>query len=147
MSDSLAFSFAVSLGLSMLGLDTVVGLMPQQKTEDFFQVHSVSAERVGQSAVLNVDRTIHRDLPMEYTVRIMAQMGSGWRQVCKAESNVFLYRAGAVLPDPVTLDWWTDGACRALPPGRVQIITTWKPDRRDLESVTAVAELGGIPAR
>lgn len=140
-TDSLAVPFMISLGWAGLTLDTAVSFAPRATLENFFEVHSIEAERVGNTAVLRVDREIHAPINMAYTVRVMAVENGKYQQVCKASSNSFLYMPQAELPDQITLDWWTDGECPELPDGPSQIITTWDPDPQGLDALTVIAEV------
>lgn len=141
MSESLAFPFAIALGLSMLGVDTAVSIMPRASTDNFFAVHSFRAERSGDTALIYIERAIKAPIPMAYTVRIMERDIGGWREFCKAQSNTFLYMPDAVLPGQIDLDWWTGGKCAKLPAAPARIVTTWDPEGQGLESVTAIAEV------
>jgi len=140
MNDTLAFPLAIALGLSGLAIDTTSMLVPPPETARYFDVRSVSAERVGDTAHLHIDRAIYAPIEMSFSVRVMEDRGE-WHQVCKHESGVFQYRPEAALPVPVTLEWWTDGRCVSIPPGPVQIITTWTPANRALEPVTRIARV------
>ena len=141
MTDSLAFPFAIALTVSLMGVDTAVKVMPKADLAEFFEVQSVTAKRVGDGAVLDVQRVIHRPVHMAFTVRIMAQEPSGWTEVCQAPSNVILYEPGRALPDPITLDWWTWGKCPTLPSGPAEIVTTWDPEPFGLASITVKTEV------
>lgn len=133
--------FMISLGWAGLTLDTAVSFAPKASLSTYFEVHSVTAERAGETAILLVDREIHSPINMAYTVRIMAEEGGRLVQTCKAESNTFLYLPTAKLPDRITLDWWTNGECAALPDGPALIVTTWDPDPSGLEPLTVTAEV------
>lgn len=137
------FHFAGALAMAGSLFVGAVEIMPRVTTTDFFEVQSVTADRVGDTAHLKVSRIIHGPIEMQFTVRIMSENAGGWSQFCKAESGVFQYRPEAVLPEPVTLDWWTDGHCPSLPPGPVRIITTWTPAKSGLDPVTVVTEVEG----
>jgi hypothetical protein len=45
-------------------------------------------------------------------------------------------RPDAIMPHPVTLEWWTNGACDALPAGHIEIETTWDPIVPDFDPVS-----------
>jgi hypothetical protein len=141
MSDNFAFPFVIALTVSLMGVDTAVNVLPKADLAAFFEVHSIEFERAGDTAILHVDRTIHRPINMAFTVRIMSETPRGWVEVCRAASNVILYEPGRALPDPVTLDWWTWGQCPTLPEGPAQIVTTWDPEPMGLEAVTVKAEV------
>ncbi len=139
----LAFPFAIALAASLMGVDTAVSVLPKAGMADFFEVRSVTAERQGETAVIQFDRVIHQPLHMEFTVRVQGKARQGWVEVCAMSSGVILYTPDAVLPDPVTLDWWTWGKCPTLPEGPARIVTTWAPDARGLEPVTVITEVEG----
>lgn len=130
------YGLAVSIGVVGLVTDSVVKLAPQPVTADFFEVREIKAERAGSGALLWIDRDIHRAVYMAATVRIMAQMDSGWREYCIADGPTILYNPAAVLDQPVTLDWWSFGKCPSLPQQRAMIETTWAPRDGSLEPVT-----------
>lgn len=121
--------------------DTLPDTMPQ--TRDFFEVHGIEAVRVGDTAALFVDRTIHQPIPMSFTVRVMEAAGDQWSLFCYAEGQVIEYSPSAVISDPnapldgaVGLDWWTYGKCPVLPDGEAQIRTTWTPQAFGLYPVS-----------
>jgi hypothetical protein len=101
--------------------------VPAATTADFYEVRSVRAVRNGDSATLIVDRTVKREVPMSYAVRVFQVDDRGAHLVCTADHGPYLYRPDALLPSPVTLEWWTGGDCREIPPGHVEIETTWNP--------------------
>jgi hypothetical protein len=141
MSENLAYPFALALGFTGIAMDTTTSLLPPPVTEQYFEIHSMIAERVGDTASMIVDRTIRAPIEMSWTVRVMEEADDGWRQVCQASSGVFQYRPEARLPVPTSLEWWTDGQCVDLPPGPARIITTWTPQRAGLDPVTYIARV------
>ena len=141
MNDTLGFPVALALGFSGLFIDTTSQLIPKMTTAQYFDVRSISAERVGDSAILHVDREIYAPIEMSFSVRIMAEGADGWHQFCKMQAEPFQYRPEAVLPTPTILSWWTDGKCVTLPPGPAQIITTWSPANRALAPITVIARV------
>ena len=74
--------------------------------------------------VLFVDRAIHRPFVGEWSVLVRRFDEGEWTIVCAA-SGVSDYRPDAALPDPLTLDWWTNGQCGTPSPGRYLISTIW----------------------
>lgn len=140
-TDNLAVPFVIALGWAGLTLDTAVSLAPKATLATYFEVHSIEAIRDGNTAILVVDRDIHAPIDMAYTVRVMSVNGTGVTQFCKSESNTFRYLPTAQLPDPITLDWWTNGACPTLPDGPAQIITTWEPYPSGLAPLTVITEV------
>lgn len=121
---------------------SLVQVMPRPTTADYFDMRYVLGSRVGNSAVLEVERTILAPIHMRFSVRVMEQVPDGWREVCGMSSeSAILYQPDAVLPDPVTLDWWTWGECPTLPPGPARIITTWTPISEGFQPVTTLTDI------
>ena len=143
ISDTI-FSVLVAFGVAGLAVDAVVSMSPQPSTRNAFEVHSITAERVGDTAILDVDRVVYMPIEMGYVVRVLEQTSQGYRQFCKMEGPPLEYQTDAVLPDPVTLWWWTDGDCPTIPDGHVRISTTWTPVKDGYDAVTYNFE---IPAK
>lgn len=78
----------------------------------------------GVEILMEVDRVIHRDFVADWSAIVRRWTDGGWTVECvgRGKSN---YVPGAALPDPLTLAWWTDGACPTLPPGRYFVSTIW----------------------
>lgn len=74
--------------------------------------------------LMQVDRAIHREFRASWSVLVRRYGGGGWEVVCTARGGGD-YRLDSLLPDPVTLSWWTDGQCETLPPGRYFVSTIW----------------------
>jgi hypothetical protein len=79
---------------------------------------------VGDDVLMIVNRTIKRQVFGEWTVTVRAQQENGWSIYCVARGESD-YSPLAVLPDPLTLDWWTYGQCEPPPPGTYFVTTTW----------------------
>jgi len=79
---------------------------------------------LGDSVIMDVDRIIRRAAFGEWTVVLRRQQASGWNVHCTAEGQGD-YFPGAALPDPLTLEWWTEGQCEPKLPGLYFITTTW----------------------
>jgi hypothetical protein len=141
MNDGVAFPFAIALIFAAMGVDTAVTVLPRAEMPQFFEVHSITAERRGDAAVLIVDRSIHRPLHMAFSVRVMAQGRSGWIETCAMSSGVIEYQTDNALPEPVTLDWWTWGQCPDLPPGPARIVTTWTPAIKGFDPLTVTTDV------
>jgi len=135
----------LALGALVMNVSMVTGLRPLvlPVTADSFTVASITADRVGETAVLHVSREIKQPIVMEFTMRVMAVKSDGLHQVCTAHGGPYEYQPGSVLPDPLTLDWWTDGGCKTIPPGPVRIVTTWSPDNHALKPITVITEVEG----
>jgi len=130
------FAMMVAAGVTGLAVDSMVKVAPKPVTADFFEVREIKAERAGSGALLWIDRDIHRAVYMTASVRVMQPTPAGMQQVCIADGPTILYRPEAVMPQPVTLDWWSFGKCPSLPPQRAMIETTWAPRDGSLEPVT-----------
>jgi hypothetical protein len=81
----------------------------------------------GAEVVLVVDRDVHREFYGEWAVAVRrrAADGDNWQLVCTAR-GAKNYLPGDLLPDPLTLDWWTGGQCPNPPPGDILISTVWR---------------------
>jgi len=73
---------------------------------------------------MRVDRDIRRPFHAQWDVLVRELATGGSTVVCAARGHGD-YRVDAVLPDPLTLDWWTEGQCPTLPPGEYFISTVW----------------------
>lgn len=141
MNDSVTFPIVIAFGLSGIAIDMMTHALPKPATEQFFELRNITAIRVGNTALLTVDRSIHAPIDMSWSIRVMEETGEGWMQFCTAQSGVFQYRPESVLPRPVTLDWWTSGQCPTLPDGPARIVTTWTPRRAGLDPVTSIVRV------
>jgi hypothetical protein len=141
MNDGVAFPFAIALIFAGMGVDTAVTVLPRADVRQFFEVHSVTAERRGDTAILHVDRSIYRPIPMSFSVRIMAEGRVGWTETCAMTSGIIEYRPDHELPEPVTLDWWTWGECPHLPHGPARIVTTWTPAVQGFAPMTVITDI------
>ena len=141
MADSLMFPFWVAFSLVGITFNTAVEHIPKAETAMFFEVHSIEGRRVGGTAELTVDRSIHAAIPQSFVVRVMAETGAGLVQFCKATSAVFEYSPDAAPVGTVSLAWWTDGQCPVLPSEPAQIITTWTPALPGLLPLTKIVRI------
>jgi hypothetical protein len=98
-------------------------LWPASYWSDVRGIH-VEEQTAGQPVTITIDRVIKRPFVADWNVAVRAATETGWRIVCTADGGGE-YRTDAVLPSPLTLDWWTDGECATLPEGRYQITTLW----------------------
>lgn len=130
------FSALVAFGVTGLAIDAVVGIAPNPITESAFEVRSITGERVGDTAVLDVDRVVHMPIVMGFSVRILEVTESGLEQYCIMDAEPFPYSPNAVVPDTIDLDWWTNGECATLPDGPVVVDTTWTPRKEGYAPVT-----------
>lgn len=138
-----AYALVVALGLSGLAIDGVVRIIPKPETSDLFEVHSIRAERDGNTAQLWIDRTVHVPVTIAPVVRVMEWTDAGWRQYCFATVPPFEYSPDTVLDQPVPLTWWTWGQCPVIPPGRVKLIATWTPQVIGAEPFSYSVEVQG----
>lgn len=96
---------------------------------------------VGADVLMSVDRQIHRAFTAEWDVLVRRKKddGSGWVIVCQARGRSN-YRPDAILPDPLTLAWWTGGQCPTPPAGRILVSTIWTIDAGAGRTKAVVAE-------
>lgn len=80
--------------------------------------------KAGEPIRMEVSREIHRPFSGEWSVLVRKKRGEHWIVVCPGYGMVN-YRPDAELPDPLTLEWWTDGACPALAAGTYLLTTSW----------------------
>lgn len=135
------FGGLIALGVAGLVVDSAVELFPDTNTHHAFQVHSITATRQGNTAVLDVDRTINYPITMGFTVRVLEDIEGGLREFCRMESPPFEYIPNSILPDVLDLDWWTYGKCSELPKGRAVVSTTWTPQKDGYDAVTYTFEV------
>jgi hypothetical protein len=74
--------------------------------------------------VMFVERDIARPFHAEWRVLVRQIAADSTQIVCTGQGSGD-YRPDARLPDPLTLAWWTDGACADLEPGRYFVSTIW----------------------
>lgn len=80
--------------------------------------------KVGQPITMHVDRTIHEPFYGTFAVVVRKQKPDGWMVVCNGTGGGD-YRSDAVLPVPLTLDWWSNRACPTIDePGDYAVTTT-----------------------
>lgn len=78
-----------------------------------------------ESVPMAVGRRVKRPFYGVWTVSISRFGEHGWVAFCNA-SGARQYRVDAKLPQQLTLEWWTEGACPVLPEGRYVVDTTWR---------------------
>jgi hypothetical protein len=123
----MVYALGIAAALTGQAFTELARHVPAVQTADYYEVASLRAVRDGDTALLVVDRQIKREIPMSYAVRVFQIDDRGAHLICTADHGPYMYRPDAVLPEVVTLEWWTDGDCAAIPPGRVEIETTWAP--------------------
>lgn len=142
MTGNVIYSVLVASGLTSTA---VMQMAPhlRPETADYFEVGSITAERSDNTAILHVERTIKAPLIMSYAVRVFSVSDGLAVMTCAANGGPYLYRPDAALPNPITLKWWTDGECPSIPPGRVQIETTWQPVGPAMAPVSVTTDVRG----
>ena len=141
LTGNFVYTVMVASGLVGAAMTHTVPLMPRPGLERYFEVQSVTAERDGGKVLLHVSRQIHAPITIAYAVRVFTMTREGAVLICAAQGGPFRYRTDAVMPNPVTLDWWTNGQCPDAPPGQVQIETTWDAIAPDYPPITVTAEV------
>ena len=92
----------------------------------WFEVRRVAAfdAPAGAEVLMDVDRTIHREFIADWSAIVRRWDAGAWTVECVGRGKSD-YRPESAFPDPLTLRWWTDGACPSLRPGRYFISTLW----------------------
>lgn len=103
-----------------------IGAVHLWPTSWWLQVNTftIPTAKAGQPIEVLLDRRIKRPFFAEWSVVVQRWQGNGWVIKCEAHGSNN-YRVDAVLPTPVTLDWWTGSACPTLPAGRYFVDTNW----------------------
>jgi hypothetical protein len=79
----------------------------------------------GRPIVMLVDREIRRPALGNWQVTVRRfNEGRGSIVYCNAHGSAN-YSPQAELPEPLTLDWWTEGKCPPLTPGEYVVTTRW----------------------
>lgn len=110
--------------LLVVSLWWAVNVLP---TSDYWlEPHSmiVADFEVGEDPTLVVYREIHRSVFGEWSTTIRKAEQTGWVIYCAA-SGSNRYKPEAQLPEPTTLNWWSNGQCSIDEPGQYYITTTW----------------------
>lgn len=85
----------------------------------------VSDATTSTQPLLYVDRTIHRPFQGTWNVTIK-RLDLHQEIVACAENARVFYEPKHRLPPVITLGWWTNGTCTALPPGFYVVDTIWE---------------------
>lgn len=116
------FSFVVAGALLLLAVATIqfwpAWFWLDVRAVRVFDVHA------GEPVVMAVDRTIRHDFRGEWVASIRSLQNGKWVSYCTARGTTN-YREDSVLPDPLTLQWWTHPDCHPLQPGKYMMRTTW----------------------
>lgn len=102
-----------------------VHVLPRADHWAEFRSMVVADAPLGDPIIMEVDRIIHRPTFGEWHVVIRKQTRAGWSTFCTA-SGESDYSPDAALPDPLTLEWWTEGQCSLTEAGLYFIATTWR---------------------
>lgn len=131
---------AFVVAVMFLSALAVIQLWP---TSWWLQVNTftIPDAKAGQPIEVIVDRRINRPFFANWTINVRKWDGGGWVITCIGKGAT-RYRLDAVLPTPVTMDWWTGSACPTLPVGKYIVDAIWVidgngilPDKRlELES-------------
>jgi hypothetical protein len=79
----------------------------------------------GTVPVMDVEREVKRPFRADWTVEVERQSSrGGFYGVCTGTGSNN-YRPESILPEPLTLDWWTWPVECDLTPGRYQVETRW----------------------
>jgi len=118
----------------MLAVITFWGLTNAWPPSWFLSVDSLIVHNSisRQDIYMTVDREIKRPFVAHWDVLVRKVDSKGSQVVCSASGGGD-YTPDAKLPHPLTLSWWTNGACESLPVGTYYISTVW------------VIEGGGLP--
>ena len=144
-SDLVFGAISATLSFAVVTNGFVSALAPAPSvSSDFFEVHSISGKRAGDTVHIDLDRSIYGPIVMGFTVRIMERNGAGISEFCQMEAKAFNYLPGSVLPEVIDLDWWTHGKCAVPPDGESQVWTVWTPEDVTLKPIVAVFD---IPAK
>jgi hypothetical protein len=120
------FTFLIASSLSGMAINTAVQLLPPPRATDYYRLESVFVPDAVEGAPIrmDVDREIMTDFQGRYQVTVRNLSDRGWKIDCTAESPWRGYRGGSAPLEVITLDWWTDGACTAVPVGLAEVCTT-----------------------
>jgi len=81
--------------------------------------------QIDEPVFMEVNREIRRPFFADWSVIVRRLEIGGWTIVCTAHGKGD-YLPGSTLPDPLALEWWTDGQCSYPPPGRLYLTTIWR---------------------
>jgi len=77
-----------------------------------------------QEVYMRVDREIKRPFIARWDVLVREVDSKGSQVVCSSSGGGD-YTPDGKLPNPLTLSWWTSGACETLAPGVYYVSTVW----------------------
>lgn len=107
----------------------------------WFEVNNlyVHNAKAGEVVTMTVDREIKRTFHADWGVTIRKIEPRGSLIVCNAWGTTS-YRVDAVLPEQVTLGWWTGNVCNTLEPGNYILSTVWDISENPLPSKQVAIE-------
>lgn len=111
------------LALSWLIVWSALQLWPTSYWMTVSRVHAFDTPHK-EDVVMDVDRVIARPFVGQWSVLVRSWSDKGWEIYCTAQGSAD-YRPDAVLPDPLTLAWWTNGQCLTPDTGTYFISTIW----------------------
>lgn len=120
---ALAHPYALWVALAYLAFRATTWLWPADWWLEVRRV-LVFDSVAGAEVIMDVDRVIKRPFLADWFVVVREYDHGAWEVACTAHGSAD-YRPDAALPDPLTLDWWTQGACPSLPAGRYLVSTIW----------------------
>ena len=103
----------------------------------------VSDAQQGASIVMVADRVIHRAFRAEWSASVR-DVSSGAQQLACSETARNDYLPGSELPKVLTLRWWANGKCDALPPGSYVLSTNWRIDAGWWHSAKEISSISNI---
>lgn len=84
----------------------------------------IGETEVGDPIVMFVEQEMHRPVSTVWRVTMRRRDVDGWHTVCNVRGTRDIHR-DMDLPDPITLQWWTDGKCHADRAGSYFMTTQW----------------------
>lgn len=119
LRSNVAFAFSIMFLLT-------IGTVHLWPTSWWFQVNTftVPTAKAGQPVEIILDRRIRRPFFAEWSVVVQRWDNTGWAIYCEAHGTNN-YRVDAILPTPVTLEWWSATECVSLSAGRYLIDANW----------------------
>lgn len=99
------------------------------RSDYWFEVVAFDVRDVtyGDPITIHYERKIARQFSADWRVNVRRKTDRGLEFVCSSPTRRDDYEPTAVLPEPVTLEWFafTDPRCFTLHPGQYQITVTW----------------------